>query len=120
VTFTIEIVLRNTEDAVVEQVDYEGHEPHLWTEADVREILTRILLAIDRAKNPEGPRPPVSLRGFSWIVEPLEPGATDRVVIALEIPMGAAVAGPFAIEQRTLDRLIGRVLASGSGSGAVH
>ncbi|HXH05139.1 MAG TPA: hypothetical protein VNI83_00970 [Vicinamibacterales bacterium] len=118
-TFTVEIVLRNTEDAIVERIDYEGREPADWTEADVREVLTRILLAIDRAKNPGGPEPPVSLRGFSWIVEPLERGVTDQVVIALEIPMGAAVAGPFAIEQRVLDRLIGRVLASPPG-GAVH
>jgi hypothetical protein len=32
------------------------------------------------------------------------------VVVAIEIPMGAAVAGPFAIGQAELDALIGRVL----------
>ena len=33
-------------------------------------------------------------------------------MIAIEIPTGAAVAGPFQIEQRTLDALITRVLAA--------
>jgi hypothetical protein len=50
----------------------------------------------------------VALRGFSWIVEPT---AENRVVIAIEIPMGAAVAGPFAISQVVLDAAITRVLA---------
>jgi hypothetical protein len=34
------------------------------------------------------------------------------VVIAIEIPTGAAVAGPFRVEQRTLDAMITRVLAA--------
>ena len=37
--------------------------------------------------------------GSSWIVEPAE----GQVVIAIEIPMGAAIAGPFAIAQADLD-----------------
>jgi hypothetical protein len=52
----------------------------------------------------------VALRGFSWIVEPSDGG----VVIAVEIPMGAAVAGPFDIPQGRLDSMITRVLASHS------
>jgi len=36
------------------------------------------------------------------------------VVIAIEIPSGAAVAGPFDIPQPALDRLISSVLASSS------
>ena len=35
------------------------------------------------------------LTGFSWIVEPLG----DDVVLAMEIPMGAAVAGPFHVRR---------------------
>jgi hypothetical protein len=76
--------------------------------------LKQILLAIDRVKNPaEGARH-VALRGFSWIVEPLGPD----VVIAIEIPMGAAVAGPFAIEQERLDQMIRRVIAAAAAPGA--
>jgi hypothetical protein len=44
--------------------------------------------------------------GFSWIVEPAEKAS----VIAIEIPMGAAVAGPFAIGHAELDAMISRVL----------
>jgi hypothetical protein len=40
--------------------------------------------------NPEVDERFVTLRGFSWIVEP----TPDGVVIAIEIPTGAAVAGP--------------------------
>ena len=71
-------------------------------------VLKSILTAIDRVKNPEAEERFVALRGFSWIVEPTPEG----VVIAIEIPTGAAVAGPFPMEQRTLDAMITRVLAA--------
>ena len=73
-------------------------------------MLKQILLAIDRVKNPESENRHVALRGFSWIVEPIDAG----VVIAIEIPMGAAVAGPFDIEQKHLDRMITSVLTAAS------
>ena len=76
-----------------------------------------ILLAIDRARNPESDQRYVALRGFSWIVEPTSGG----VVIAIEIPMGVAVAGPFAAEQAALDGKIRRVLdAASSHKPVVH
>jgi hypothetical protein len=81
---------------------------HAWSDEDVERILKEILLAIDRVKNPQAETRYVALRGFSWIVEPTAEG---RVVIAIEIQSGAAVAGPFAIEQAVLDRSIARVLA---------
>jgi hypothetical protein len=57
------------------------------------------------------------LRGFSWIVEPMG----DQVVIAIEIPMGAAVAGPFTIERHRLDGMIRRVIAAAARPGpTVH
>ena len=45
---------------------------------------------------------------------PLMIGGFFGVVIALEIPTGAAVAGPFNIPQRKLDALITQALASAS------
>ena len=42
------------------------------------------------------------------------------VVIALEIPMGAAVAGPFDVPQSQLDALITRVLAGNRPPQTVH
>jgi len=105
--FDVEIVLRERDYAVTERLEY-ATEPEAWREPDVEAVLKQILLAIDRAGNPAaGPRF-VALRGFSWIVEPMG----EQVVIAIEIPMGAAVAGPFAIDQRHLDTMIRRVIAA--------
>lgn len=107
-TFDIEIVLRERDCAVTEHVQHAGNEVSDWTEADVESVLKQMLLAIDRLKNPRMQQRYVALRGFSWIVEPSSGG----VVIAIEIPSGAAVAGPFAIAQPKLDAMIGRVLAA--------
>jgi hypothetical protein len=107
-TFDIEIVLRERDYAVTQQIAHGGNEPAGWTEQDVESVLKEILLAIDRVKNPAVENRYVALRGFSWIVEPTSEG----VVIAIEIPSGAAVAGPFRIDQPRLDRLINRVLAA--------
>ena len=104
--FTVEVVLRERDYAVTEQVHHAGNEPAQWTELDVEGVLKSMLLAIDRVKNPGTEPRPVALRGFSWIVEPTSGG----VVIAMEITSGAAVAGPFAIDQPHLDRMITRVL----------
>jgi hypothetical protein len=106
-TFDIEIVLRERDYAVTEQLDHDGNDPPQWTAEDVEAVLKSMLLSIDRVKHPEAPHRFVALRGFSWIVEPAEGG----VVIAIEIPSGAAVAGPFDIQPLDLDRLIRNVLA---------
>jgi hypothetical protein len=106
-TFDVEIVLRERNYAVTERLEH-GVEPRGWRESDVETILKQILLAIDRVKNPSAQSGFVALRGFSWIVEPMD----GQVVIAIEIPMGAAVAGPFAIEQGHLDAMIRRVIAA--------
>ena len=106
-TFDVEVVLRDRNYAVTERVQHAA-EPAAWNDADVEAVLKQILLAIDRVKNPSAEDRFVALRGFSWIVEP----ADDNVVIAIEIPTGAAVAGPFAIDQARLDSMIRRVLAA--------
>lgn len=107
-TFDVEIVLRERDYAVTERVVHSGNDVPAWTEGDVESVLKEMLLAIDRVNHPDAGSRYVALRGFSWIVEPAEGG----VVIAIEIPSGAAVAGPFAIEQGRLDRLVSRVLAA--------
>jgi len=109
--FNVEIVLRERDYAVTEQIEHAGNAPSAWTELDVEGVLKSMLLAIDRVKNPGGGPREVRLRGFSWIVEPTAGG----VVIAMEITSGAAVAGPFDIEQRRLDRMITRVLEAARG-----
>jgi hypothetical protein len=60
---------------------------------------------------------PIALRGFSWIVNPYEAGG---VVVAIEMSLGAAVAGPFDVAERDLNEKIQRVMdaereTSGSG-----
>lgn len=114
--FDVEIVLREQNVATTARLEH-GTDPASWHEADVETVLKQILLAIDRARNPQGVTRFVALRGFSWIVEPVGP----EVVIAIEIPMGAAVAGPFAIEASRLDAMIRRVLAASALPGpTVH
>jgi hypothetical protein len=107
-TFDVEIVLRERNYAVTERAVHPGRSAAEWTDEDVEQVLKEILLAIDRVKNPSAEQRFVALRGFSWIVEPTAEG---RVVIAIEIPTGAAVAGPFTADPTVLDRLIARVLA---------
>jgi hypothetical protein len=116
VQFDVEIVLREQNHAVTERLEH-GTEPEAWRESDVETILKGILLAIGRVKHPAQKSRHVALRGFSWIVEPVG----RDVVIALEIPMGAAVAGPFAIEQQRLDAMVRRVVAAAAVPGpTVH
>lgn len=119
-TFKVEIVLKGRDNATSEPVSIAYGEPRTWDDAAVRAVLVGMLRAIDRAENPHVTSERlVALRGFSWIVEP----SGEGVVIAIEIPMGAAVAGPFDIGQAELDAMISRVMRSErptSGVPTVH
>jgi hypothetical protein len=107
-SFPVEVVLKGKDFAVTEQVAVDVPNPARWDDDNVRDVLVEILRAIDRAENPKAAAGRVvMLRGFSWIVEP----SGSDVVIAIEIPMGAAVAGPFAANQADLSARISRVLA---------
>jgi hypothetical protein len=111
-TFSVEIVLKGRTAAVTETLMVAHGDPASWDDAAVRDVLVEVLRAINRTQDPELARDQrVVLQGFSWIVEPVG----DQVVLAIEIPMGAAVAGPFAIAQAELDARIGRVLRSERG-----
>ena len=114
-TYDVEIVLRERDYAVTERLVHAG-EPSAWTESDVASVLKDILRAIDRVRNPDGGGKHVALRGFSWIVEPTPEG----VVIAIEIQSGAAVAGPFRVDQRRLDRLVSAAIAAAAPPGPAH
>ena len=104
----VEIVLKGRDFAVTETVEVPHGEPSTWDDRAVHDVLVQILAAIDRVQNPStaGDRR-IVLHGFSWIVEP---SGEHQVVIAIEIPMGAAVAGPLAIGQSDLDAMISRVI----------
>jgi len=105
-TFDVEVVLKGRDFAVTEAVTIPQADPEHWTDSTVRAVLIEVLRAVDHVQNPGGEGRLIALRGFSWIVD----GPDGAVVIAIEIPTGAAVAGPFKITQKLLDEMITRVL----------
>ena len=113
--FPVDIMLKGREKAVVESIEVAHGEPATWGEEAVRDVLVAVLRAIAEVEDPKTARlKQVVLHGFSWIVEPTSEG---QVVIAIEIPMGAAVAGPFAIDLQRLDEMIRRVIAAAAPPG---
>jgi hypothetical protein len=106
---TVDVWLRGTDFAKTDSIDSVVREPAAWTDDDVRAVLAGMLRAMDRQKRPGEADRAIALRGLSWIVNPYEEGG---VVIAVEITLGAAVAGPFDIEQTRLEQMIARVLAT--------
>ena len=118
-TIQVEIWLRGTTEAATETIAGIAREPDAWVDDDVRAVLEGMLHAMERLKNPGQPKRVAALRGFSWIVNPYEGG----MLIALEMTLGAAVAGPFAIDKAKLEAMIERVIAappSAVPSGTVH
>ena len=104
----LDIWLRGDNHATTGVIPSAAREPQAWTDADVSAILADMLRAIERARNPAAEQDrPVALRGFSWIVNPFESGG---VVIALELSLGAVVAGPFDIAEQDLTTRIQRVI----------
>jgi len=116
----VDVCLRGTTDAVTQTIEGIAREPGAWVDADVRAVLEGMLHAMDSAKNPGQAKRVAGLRGFSWIVNPYEEGG---VIIAIEMTLGAAVAGPFAIDKARLEGMIERVMAAATPSastGRVH
>jgi len=111
-TIHVDIWLRGTDFATTKQLEGIAREPDAWQDEDVRRILQGMLHAMDEAKNPGQSNRVTALRGFSWIVNPFEGG----VLIAIEMTLGAAVAGPFAIEKSRLEEMITRVMAAPGGA----
>lgn len=108
--FPVDIWLRGDNHATTETLALTAGEPKSWTDGDVSAVLVGMLRALDRAKNPDADADrPIALRGFSWIVNPFETGG---VVIAIELSLGAVVAGPFAIAESQLTGMITRVIAA--------
>ena len=122
----VDVWLRGTDFARTQVLSGIAFDPASWTDHDVSKLLKAMLLAIYRAKNPDSTDSTVSLRGFSWIVNPYEEGG---VVVAIEIQTGAAVAGPFKIDKKQLEDMVGRAIAQAAtpasaslakGSDSIH
>src|SRR5215471_6254692 len=106
--FPVDIWLRGDNHATTELIAPVAREPGAWTDGDVADVLVGMLRAIDRAKHPDAaPDRPIGLRGFSWIVNPFESGG---VVIAIEMTLGAVVAGPFEVPESVLTGMIQRAI----------
>jgi hypothetical protein len=117
--FQVDIWLRGDNHATTEVITPVDREPRAWSDGDVAAVLIGMLRAIDRAKNPDAAQDrPVGLRGFSWIVNPFESGG---VVIALEMTLGAVIAGPFDVAESVLTQKIQRVMdAERAATSTVH
>ena len=110
-TVPVDVWLRGTNHATTVKLEGVAREPRAWTDADVRFVLEGMLRAMHRVKhndNVSGAEQPIALRGLSWIVNPFDDGG---VVIAIEIGLGAAIAGPLDIEKPALEAMISRVLS---------
>ncbi len=106
-TLPVDIWLRGTDFATTEAIEGIERAPRDWTDEDVRAVLEGMLRTMDKLKNPGAGDREVSLRGLSWIVNPYADGG---VVIAIEITLGAAIAGPLDIDEAALNAMIARVL----------
>jgi hypothetical protein len=104
----VDVWLRGTEVAHTTSVDGPLRPPAEWTDEDVQLVLGAMLRAMDRQKYPDGEERAIALRSLSWIVNPYEDGG---VVIAIEITLGAAIAGPFDVDKAALEALITQALA---------
>jgi hypothetical protein len=114
----LDIWLRGDDHATTAAIAPVSREAHAWTDADIVAVLEGMLRALERAKHPDAtPDRHVALRGFSWIVSPFETGG---VVIALELTLGAVVAGPFDVPESELTTQIERVLGAQHASATVH
>src|ERR671912_28622 len=107
---SVDIWVRGENSASTEVIAPVRREPRDWNETDVTAVIAGMLRALERARNPESsPERPIALRGFSWIVNPFDGGG---VVIALELSLGAVVAGPFDVPEGELSALIERAMAA--------
>jgi hypothetical protein len=125
----VDVWVRGTNQARTEKLSGLPENAAEWTDTDVRRLLTEMLLALERTQNPGGEPPAVNLRGFSWIVSPddaipsARPASSDGrrgVLVHLEMKMGTASAGPFAIDEASLSEMITRVMAAPIGASTVH
>ena len=112
----VDVWVRGRQDAAVEQIAGVSADAESWTDSEVKTLLEGMLLALQRANDPRGVPPEVSLRGFSWIVSPDQGG----VLLHLEMQLGTVSAGPFKIDEARLTEMISRVMGGPRVSTLVH
>lgn len=112
----VDVWVRGATSAVTQKMKGVPADAESWTVADVKVLLEQMLKAIDRARDPHSDPPAISMRGFSWIVSPDQGG----VLVHLELQLGTASAGPFAIDETRLSDMIARVIGGPRESKLVH
>jgi hypothetical protein len=113
----VDVWVRGTPRAKTRRINGLPRDPADWDEGDVRTLLSEMLLALEHERHPDGERPEVTLRGFSWIVSPYEAGG---VFVHLEMQMGTASAGPLAADEQRLTAMVTRVMTPEAPSERVH
>jgi hypothetical protein len=112
----VDVWVRGRQDAKTERIAGIEKNAAGWTDEDVKLLLEGMLLALQRTNDPAGTPPPVTLRGFSWIVSPEDKG----VLLHVEMQLGTVSAGPFAIDEHRLTDMISRVIGGPKVSTLVH
>src|SRR5688572_19781769 len=114
--FELDVWVRGAQHAKTHRVDSIAIRAADWGEAEVRQLVTEMLLAINREKHPGAEPPHLTMRGFSWIVSPFETG----VVLHLDMQIGTVSAGPFPIEQARLTALMTQMIKNDAPKESVH
>lgn len=109
----VDVWLRGSDVATTATLDAITRSPEVWNDDDVRLMLEEMLRTMHRVKHPTVSEVPIVLRGLSWIVNPFADGG---VLLAIEITLGAAIAGPLNIDKTRLEAMVGRVLANPASS----
>ena len=112
----VDVWVRGAAGAVTQKMKGVSTDVASWTVADVKLLLEQMLKALDRARDPNSEPASVAMRGFSWIVSPDQGG----VLVHLELQLGTASAGPFAIDETRLSEMIARVIGGPQESKLVH
>ena len=112
----VDVWIRGRQDATTERIAGIDNDAAGWSDDDVKALLEGMLLALQRTNDPNGDPPPVTLRGFSWIVSP----EANGVLLHVEMQLGTASAGPFTIDEHRLTDMISRVIGGPRVSTLVH
>ena len=113
----VEVWVRGRQDATTERIAGIESDAKVWSDGDVKTLLEGMLLALQRTNDPAGDPPPITLRGFSWIVSPADEGG---VLLHVEMQLGTVSAGPFAIAEERLTEMVSRVIGGPRVSTLIH
>ncbi len=113
----VEVWVRGRQDATTERIAGIENDAGSWSDDEVKTLLEGMLLALQRTNDPSGDPPPITFRGFSWIVSPADEGG---VLLHVEMQLGTVSAGPFVVAEDRLTTMVSRVIGGPRVSTLVH